>query len=154
MGRIGVTKMLLLVFCIVSGISYTHLVQHLGIDINKNTWTRYVKDVGLVCGEDLERNRRNPENKYECAQWDETAFGKRKYERGRRIRKRGVQWGLTAVNVDPITNKTLAVDLQFLPYNKRNRATITPLIVQRMKPGGVITTDLWKAYPAASEAAE
>ena len=96
----------------------------------------------MVCAEQLERNRRDPENKYKLAQWDETAFGKRKYERGSRVRQRGVQWGLTVVEVDPLTNKTLSVDLQFLPYNRRDSNNITPLIVQRMEPGGTIVTDV------------
>ena len=89
-GKLGVTKMLLVVYAIVSGLSYTHLVEQLGIYINKNTWSQYVKDVGIFCGEDLERNRRDPKNQYSNAQWDETAFGKRKYQRGRRVRKHGV----------------------------------------------------------------
>ena len=65
-----------------------------------------------------------------------------------------MQWGLTCVNVDPVTNKTLAVDLQFLPYNKRDRNQITPLVVQKMMEGGTMTTDSWKAYPGAAEAAQ
>ena len=79
--------------------------------------------------------------KYECAQIGETAFGKRKYERGARRRKGGVQWGLTKVKVDKLTRKMLAVKLQMLPYNKRDEETLTLLIVQRMKSGGQITTD-------------
>ena len=152
-GRLGITKMVLVVYAVVTGLSYSHLVKHIGVKINKNTWTRYVKDVGMVCAEQLERNRRDPENKYKLAQWDETAFGKRKYERGPRVRQRGVQWGLTVVEVDPLTNKTLSVDLQFLPYNRRDSNNITPLIVQRMEPGGTIVTDMWRSYPAAAEAA-
>ena len=57
------------------------------------------------------------------------------------------------MEVDPITNKTLAVDLQFLPYNKRDKNNIAPLVVQRMKPGGTMTTDSWKAYPGAAQEA-
>ena len=57
------------------------------------------------------------------------------------------------VEVDPLTNKTLSVDLQFLPYNRRDSNNITPLIVQRMEPGGTIVTDMWRSYIAAAEAA-
>ena len=57
MGRLGVTKMVLITFTIISGLTYVNLVQHLGVDINKNTWTRYVKDVGLVCAEALEKSK-------------------------------------------------------------------------------------------------
>ena len=93
-------------------------------------------------------------NLYSNVQWDETVFGKRKYRRGRRVRKYGVQQGLTVVEVDPATDKTLALDLQFLPYNKRTAENIVPLIVQRMKTGGLIVTDCWRAYPAAALADE
>ena len=84
----------------------------------------------MVCGEALERNRRHPAEKYSLAQWDETAFGKRKYHRGSRVRNGGVQWALTAIQVDPITGKSEALDIQFLPLNKRSAEQITPLIVQ------------------------
>ena len=53
----------------------------------KNTWTRAIKDVGLVCGESLERNRRNPANKFTNAQIDETAFYKRKWEKAEESRR-------------------------------------------------------------------
>ena len=69
------------------------------------------------------------------------------------MRKSGVQWGLTGVKVDPVTGKTTMVDLQLLPYNRRDTDTIKPRIVQRMKVGGTVTTDLWKAYPESVRAA-
>ena len=50
--------------------------------------------------------------------------------------------------------KSEALDIQFLPLNKRSADQITPLIVQRMKPGGTILTDCWKAYPIAAKAAK
>ena len=151
-GRLGPVKMFALTFAIVTGYSFMDLYMF-GIKVNKNTWTRYVKDVGLVAAEALERNRRNDSNRYANAQWDETACGRRKYHRGSRRRKAGVQWVLTCVNVDPITNKTLNVDLQFLPYNRRDAEQISKLVEQRMVPGGVMTTDMWRAYPHAAELA-
>ena len=77
----------------------------------------------------------------------------RKYHRGKRVRKAGVRWGLTGVEVDKETGKTLMVDLQLLPYNRRDEATISPRIVQRIQRGGTITTDSWKAYPGSARAA-
>ena len=136
MGKLGIVKMVTVTFAAVSGLSYQQFVGIFGVNINKNTWTQYVNDVGMVCAEALERNRRNIDKRYKYAMWDETAFGKRKYHRGSRRRKCDIQWGLTCVEVDPVTNKTLAVDLQFLPYNKRTAKVITPLVFQRMVPGG------------------
>ena len=77
----------------------------------------------------------------------------RKYHRGKRVRKAGVQWGLTGVQVDELTGKTLMVDLQLLPYNRRDESTISPRIVQRMQRGGTVVSDGWKAYPGAAKAA-
>ena len=151
MGKLGTVMMVNIVFSIIIGFSLSQLEQF--VDINKNTWSSYIQYVGIVLGETLERNRRDPEHKYELAQWDETAFGKRKYQRGKRVRKSGVQWALTVVKVNPVTNKTEEVDIQFLPYNRRSAAQITPLVVQRMKIGGTMLTDCWKAYVAAAKEA-
>ena len=100
------------------------------------------------------RDRLNPNKKFLNSEADEVAFGSRKYYRGRRVRKHtGVQWGLTIVSVCPVTNSPLQIDLQMLKYNTRSAEVITPLIVQRCSPGGTLTTDCWKAYPAAAKAA-
>ena len=82
MGKLSLVEMVIIVFAIVAGVSYLHLCWSFGIYINKNTWTGYVKDVGLVCAEQLERNRRDPDCKWSYAQWDEVTFGKKKYGRG------------------------------------------------------------------------
>ena len=75
-GRLPLVKTFAMVFCIVKGLSYKLAKAILGLKINKNTWTKYIKDIGMVLGEDLERNRRDDNNRYALAQVDETAFGK------------------------------------------------------------------------------
>ena len=52
-----------------------------------------------------------------------------------------------------MTGKTLSLDLQLLSYNRRDEGTISPRIVQRMKRGGTVITDGWKAYPGSARAA-
>ena len=59
-GRLGITRMVAVVFAIVNGLSLKVVRNILGIDLNKNTWTKYVKDVGMVVAEALEKNRRDP----------------------------------------------------------------------------------------------
>ena len=154
-GKMGMAKMMALVWGVVEGFSYQQMSK-IRIPCNKNTFTSFVKDIGNVCAEALERNRRDPDAKYLHAQADETAFGVRKYRKGRRVRKGGVQWALTLLAFDPTVQprKALAVDLQFLPGNKRTIETLTPPIVQRMVPGGSLTTDGWKAYEQAARAAQ
>ena len=39
------------------------------------------------------------------------------------------------VEINPATNKTLSLDLQFLPYNKRNIETISNVLERRLMPG-------------------
>jgi len=50
----------------------TILSKHIGITIGKNAFICYIKDVGMVCAEALERNRRDPSKKHKNAQADET----------------------------------------------------------------------------------
>ena len=84
MGHLGFTKMFAIVYAVVKGLSYQDLVEHIGIKVNKNTFTKYIRDVGLVVGEALERNRRTWGCHYRNGQSDEVAFGARKYERVRK----------------------------------------------------------------------
>ena len=70
------------------------------------------------------------------------------------MRKPGVQWGLTGLEVCPQTGKTLSVDLQMLPYNRRDKEDIAPSIVDQMKESGTISTDCWGAYPMAAQQAK
>ena len=76
-GRLPLGKTIAMVHLIVTGCSYKLANTVLGLKISKNTWTRYIKDIGMVAGESLERNRREERNQYTLAQIDETAFGKR-----------------------------------------------------------------------------
>ena len=75
--KLGFVKIMLVVYCIATGLSYAYLIKHSGIELNKNTWTKFVKMVGLLAGEFMEGNRRDPDFKWKFAQWDETAFGRR-----------------------------------------------------------------------------
>ena len=134
-------------------ISFRNL-KAFGIRISPNTWTGYVRDVGMVLSEELERQRRDPANKFWLAQWDESACGKRKYNRGKRGRVGGAQWLLTCAEIDRVTAKPLRVDMQFTSLNRRTIEVLSPMICQRMHVGGVIVTDGWSAYPKAAEDAQ
>ena len=50
------------------GVSYRKL-KAMGIKVSPGTWTSYVKDVRIILFEKLERERRDPANKYLLAQW-------------------------------------------------------------------------------------
>uniref|UniRef100_A0A915DEK8 ISXO2-like transposase domain-containing protein n=1 Tax=Ditylenchus dipsaci TaxID=166011 RepID=A0A915DEK8_9BILA len=67
---------------------------------------------------------------------DESKFGKRKYNRGKRIEGSWVFGG--------ISRKTGNVFM--VQVEKRDRATLIPLVRQWNLPGTVIIADCWKAY--------
>ena len=71
-------------------------------------------------------------------QIDESKFGKRKYNRGRR---RGGQWVWGGVHVERGSDE---VFMQIAP--SRDAATLLPVIIANVKPGTEIYTDEWRSY--------
>ena len=69
--------MIFVIYCIATGCSYAYATRHVGMSLGKNTWTVYVKLLGIIAGEFLESIRRDPDFKWNKAQFDETAFGRR-----------------------------------------------------------------------------
>ena len=65
---------LAMVFFIVTGFSFKLTKTILGLKISKNTWTKYIKDIGTVLGENLKRNRHDDNNRYALIQVDEIVF--------------------------------------------------------------------------------
>lgn len=68
---------------------------------------------------------------------DETKLGKRKYNRGHRVE--GV-WVLVGVE------RTLERKVFVVKINQRNSETLNEIISQKVLPGSIIHTDLWKGY--------
>ena len=56
-------KMLAVVFAITTGISYRNL-KAFGIKVSPNTWTGYVRDVGMLLSEEFERQCWDTANKF------------------------------------------------------------------------------------------
>ena len=75
---------------------------------------------------------------------DEAKFGKRKYNRGA---YREGQWVLGAV--DRNTNQCCLLPC---PNNRRDGATLIPLIYRWILPGSIIHTDEWAAYNSLTAA--
>ena len=137
MGRLPTAEMILIVYCVIR--EFTHELMKEIVPINKNARTFYVMYVGMICGEAFKRNKRDPDEKYLCPVGLNC---KRKYHRSSRIGNGRVQWPRTAIQVDQTTGKFEVLDIQFLPLNKRYAELITPLIVQRIR-GGTLLTDCW-----------
>lgn len=68
---------------------------------------------------------------------DECKIGRRKYHRGRWTEG---QWILGMIDM------TGAFRIEIIPNNKRDRATLTSLIIKNVEPGTVLFTDCWKGY--------
>ena len=73
---------------------------------------------------------------------EESKFGKRKFNKGRIVEGQWVFGG--------ICRETKEVFLVPLPNNKRDRATLEPIITSHIKPGTTIISDCWKAYDQLS----
>ena len=69
-------------------------------------------------------------------QIDESKFGKRKYHRGHRVEG---QWVFGGIEEESRRSFMAAVD-------KRDEATLLPLIQKHIAPGTTIISDCWKAY--------
>lgn len=72
---------------------------------------------------------------------DESKFGKRKYNKGRAVEGQWVFGG-----VDRSTGEVFAV-----PVDKRDAATLIPIIQRWIKPGTTIISDCWRAYNSLTE---
>lgn len=67
---------------------------------------------------------------------DESKFGRRKYNRGKRVEG---QWVFGMLERE--SGKVVMV-----PVDKRNRFTLIPIIKRWIRPGTTIISDFWKAY--------
>ena len=69
---------------------------------------------------------------------DESKFGKRKYQRGRIVEGQWVFGG--------ICREDKKIFLVPVPDNKRDRATLEPIILKHIVQGSTIISDCWRAY--------
>ena len=76
---------------------------------------------------------------------DESMFGKRRYHRGRILGRRQM-WVLGGV-----CRETKEVFLVVCPGNKRDKATLLPIIKANVAIGSRIITDGWQAYKTLGE---
>ena len=77
----------------------------------------------------------------EVVEVDESKFGKRKYNKGRRVDGVWVFGG-----IDRRTREFFLI-----PVKDRTADTLIPLIKQYIRPGTTIMTDCWKSYSTLQE---
>jgi hypothetical protein len=76
---------------------------------------------------------------------DESKFGKKKYNRGHPVEGNWV-WGCVERIVDPNTGYTSAGKCIMVVVDKRDIATLKPLILRFIKPGSYIISDCYSSY--------
>ena len=89
-----------LVWSIVEGHPYKFAKAGAAKGVSAQTWSLWVRSIGEVLAEANERSRREQHVSWSVSQWDEVAFGSRKYQKGKRVRHGGAQWALTGVRVE------------------------------------------------------
>ena len=73
--------------------------RHMLGNLSTKDWMAVLWTTGMVCGEAMERDRRNPDRRYTIAQIDETPFGTRKKKSDHEnTREAKFQWVLTKVD--------------------------------------------------------
>ena len=114
--------------------SYKTLAREIGIESEAIcNWRNYVRD---VYGEHFVRNPVRIGGVGRTVEIDESAFVRRKYNVGRQVRTQWVFGGL-----DTTTNEGFLVAV-----NKRDAATLLPIIQNYIRPGTTVVSDLWGAY--------
>ena len=92
--------------------------------------------VDHFCLKEQERGQIGGEGK--CVQIDESKFGKRKFNRGRRI---DGHWVLGIIEDGSVDFRLI-----ICPNNIRDAVTLIPIIKEHVREGSEIRTDAWRAY--------
>ena len=83
---------------------------------------------------------------------DETAIGRRKYERGKRQRHGGVQWVQTMMPVTVDENgRRQPKELRAVMVDDRTKTTLQQNIKKNIQQGSEIQSDGWKGYRSLEE---
>ena len=116
-------------------------MHELGIDAKTSVdWCNFIRD---ICGSWVEDHSQpigglDPQGNSLEVQIDESKFMHRKYHRGQ---MRDGHWVFGGI--ETATGNCFMVEC---PNNRRDAATLLPIIQQWILPGTTIVSDLWRAY--------
>ena len=156
--KLTIPKSLLLPYCFANKMTYDRTIHETSISSSESssssengmeryltTSKRTVADYFSYCREICVLSIKNKLHKDKkiggigkVVEIDESKFGKRKYSWGRLVESQWVFGGICRETRDSF--------LVALPGNKRDRATLEPIIMDNIEPGATITSDCWKAY--------
>lgn len=114
----------------------TKINGFLGEGLNQHTLVSYARLLRAVVYHEMIAKRKPIGGFGYVVEIDETKVGKRKYNRGHRVEGQWVFGGICRETGDVF----------MIPVEKRDAATLIPLIVDWIAPGSVIMSDCWKAY--------
>jgi len=114
-----------------------HIVVH-ETGLNPKTLTDFYNFCREVCYTILQQHSEPIGGPGTVVEIDESKFGKRKYNRGKRVD--GV-WVFGGIERDTTPPKCF-----FLTVEDRSAATLIPIIKQYILPGTTIVSDCWKSY--------
>ncbi len=110
----------------------------IGSDTTLVDWKNYCRE---VCSVTLEKENEMIGGEGKIVEIDESKFGKRKYNRGRKVTG---QWVLGGIERG--SNRMF-----MKPVEKRDRATLLAIIKDHVLPGTTVYSDCWKAYDCLSD---
>jgi len=153
--KIGLQKCILLTYCWAHDFSYRqirnecHSISETEEErLSQETisdWSNYLREVAVVALDSLYFQQGKIGGQGRVVEIDESKFGKRKYNRGKRV---DGSWILGMIDIgtkeDP--NKDGPFRLEICPDNKRTKEALLPLIRKYVYPGTIIRTDCWLAY--------
>jgi transposase-like protein len=115
---------------------------NIAMDVTRQTVSSLKKNIKFLLEEDFKKQDIVLGGKDVVVEIDESKFGRRKYHKGRKVE--GV-WVLGMVE------KTPERKIVCLPVDKRDGATLIPLIKKYVHPESIIHTDKWGGYIKLSE---
>ncbi|KAI5646989.1 ISXO2-like transposase domain-containing protein [Phthorimaea operculella] len=101
-------------------------------------WYSYGREVVVIFQLDQQQKRGKIGGEGKIVQVDESKFGKRKYNRGRRLEG---HWVLGLIE-----DGSEDLRLEVCPENIRSADVLVPLIQKHVEEGTTIHTDYWRAY--------
>ena len=149
--RISIRKSLFMTYCFVYQMSYIDTIRETTIHSDEDgkliqtsretvcDYKRYCRDVCFNIVSELITDQIGGHGL--TVEIDESKFGKTKYHKGRYIKGQWIFGGICR------ETKQFFVT----PVDKRDSATLIPIILSRIRPGSTIISDCWRSYNVLSE---
>lgn len=158
--KMGIEKTLVLTYCWANNFNYEQTTeichsikeqeeQRLSSETISD-WFSYLREVSLAALDNLYAQNGQIGGIGHIVEIDESKFGKRKYNRGKRVEG---SWLLGMIDLGTAENPSPEGNfrLEICPENKRDAETLIPLIQKHVAPGTTIYSDCWKAYGGLQE---